>query len=418
MKNIYNFLPIFIVLNGAFLNAQIGINTNTAKSTLDVREVRTNNINDVTTPDGIIIPTLTKKELAAKENTVYSNQNIGVKVYVNEISGTIEGPSIDQVININEKGFYYFSERLIWERLTNDVSNDAWVNNPAQSRIELGTNSLGNTRIANSNVVITDNGFLGINIENPLKRIDINASTPNNPTDYIKLSNLKEISTTDVTSTLVIANNGYVYKNDVENLNGQIMRIPIVGFRKGGVNQNQRQGSLRLSFDNGTVSPACVTICNKNFINNIKGVTSNELLVNQSLQAGTGTNIRTTERVTLPKGTYKIQIRLVGHYISAFIPAPDPPVANQVYNAGTSILKLAIGNNEFSLTNYQDSTYGDDALTSILYTEFIVLEDDDPEKRTLDFLFDPVERDFKITASTAVNENTVNKSLVLIERIR
>ncbi|HEY4539473.1 MAG TPA: hypothetical protein VIG94_05655 [Faecalibacter sp.] len=418
MKNSCNFLPLCLLLAGTIVKAQVGINTDNPKSTMEIRELRTNAVNEIITSDGIIIPTLSKKELALKENSVYSSLNIGVKVYVNDISGVINGPSIGQVININEKGFYYFSERLIWEKLVSDSTEDAWINNPNENRIELGTNSLGNERMSNSNVIITDNGFLGINSINPTKRLDINAATANNSTDYIKISNLKEIPSTDIINTLIIDNNGNIYKNDVENLNGQIMRIPIIGFRKGGDNANERQGSLRLSFDDGPISPACVNICNKNFINNIKGVTNNELLSNQILTNGTGTNIRITERIILPKGTFKIQVRLVGHYNTPFTPAPTPQPSGTAYNAGTSILKLAIGNNEFSLTNYHESTYGNDALTSILYTEFIVLEEDDPEKRTLDFLFDPVVRDFTIIPSSTVNGNTVNKSLVLIERIR
>ncbi|QTV05648.1 hypothetical protein [Faecalibacter bovis] len=418
MKNIYNYLLIIIILIGVKVNAQIGINTENPKSTLDIRA----NSNNLST-DGFLIPALSKKELAAKENTVYTNQNIGIKVYINDISGPISGPSLQQVINVIEKGFYYFSERLIWEKFVSDFTDDAWVNNPNANRLDLATDSFGNDKNENSNVSITDNGFLGININNPEKRIDINAATFDNNTDYIKFTNLKEVQETEITSTLVIDVDGNIYKNDVENLNGQIMRVPIKGFTVGTVD-NPTQGSLRLDFGNTSISPACIqnniNICNTNFINTIKGVSEDQLKEEVTLTAGTGTNARITERIILPKGTFKIQVRLVGHYTTAFTPSPIESETNVAYTPGTAILKLAIGNNELSLANYSESTYGSDALTSILYTEFIVLEDDDPEKRTLDLLFNPTPRNrpFTIIPDKIIDGKKVGKSFLLIERIR
>lgn len=416
MKKFDKYLLFIPLLFNLKLNAQIGIQTNNPKTTLDIKESRINGINDPSLPDGLMIPTLSKKDLAAKATSVYTQQHVGTKIFVNDISGTISGPSINRVRGVLEKGFYYLNNNLIWELLTNDSSNDSWVNNPNASRVELATNSFGNARINNSSVVVTDDGNLGINNNSPLKRIDINASTIGNTTDNIKILNLKEFPASTNTSTLVMDNNGYIYKNEVENLNGQIMRIPIVGFTPGGVNNELRQGSIRLSFDNTITSPACTTNCNPNFINTIKGINNTHLLVNQLLIAGTGTNIRTTERIVLPKGTFKVQVRLVGYYSDAFTPTPINTINS--YNPGTTIVKLSIGNNEFSLTNYFESTYGTSALTSIVYTEFISLVDDAPARRTLDLLMDPITRNFTIVPDETVNGKKIVKSMLLIEKIR
>ncbi|MBS7333152.1 MAG: hypothetical protein KIG88_06115, partial [Weeksellaceae bacterium] len=227
-------------------------------------------------------------------------------------------------------------------------------------------------------------------------------------------------------STLVIDQFGNIYKNDVENLNGQIMRIPISGFTVS-TNTNATQGSLRLDFDKSTISPACIQngikICDLNFINTIKGVTANELISNETLTANTGTVPRITDRIKLPKGVYKIQIRLNGNY------------DNIVETNGNTIVKLAVGNREFSVHNYYDNIVGPNE-TSIIFTDYINLNQDD----FVDFLMDNWNnKKFVITPnvnqgtipnpnynpSLPISDNNVLnynskiiKSMVLIERIR
>ena len=62
--------------------------------------------------------------------------------------------------------------------------------------------------------------------------------------------------------------------------------------------------------------------------------------------------------------------------------------------------------------------YGNTALTSIAYTEYIALEDDNPSNRTLDLLMYPAGRDFTIIPDETINDKKVIKSMLLIERIR
>lgn len=143
-------------------NAQVGIGTTTPNASLDVVKSTTN---PTTTKDGIIPPNVSKLELASKVANTYSTLQTGAIVYVATINEVTTEPSVAQVANITTVGYYYF-DGTVWQKMSatagGDSTNDAWVNNPASTRVELGTTSTGIARTLGSEVVVTDAGRLGI----------------------------------------------------------------------------------------------------------------------------------------------------------------------------------------------------------------------------------------------------------------
>lgn len=80
--------------------AQIGINTETPKATLDVTAKK-----EVLTIDGLLPPRLTRAELTEKGNTLYGKDQDGIIIYINDISG---GDNQSQRAFIESKGLYIF----------------------------------------------------------------------------------------------------------------------------------------------------------------------------------------------------------------------------------------------------------------------------------------------------------------------
>ncbi len=101
IKNL--FLTFITLLLSCNLFAQVGINTNDPKATLDVSS--SNNINDA--PAGIISPRVTLDYLITNDN-LYTVDQTGVIVYVYEVEDASSKNSISSTIHINKDGYYYF----------------------------------------------------------------------------------------------------------------------------------------------------------------------------------------------------------------------------------------------------------------------------------------------------------------------
>ncbi len=101
IKNL--FLTFITLLLSSSLFAQVGINTNDPKATLDVSS--SNNINDA--PAGIISPRVTLDYLITNDN-LYTVDQTGVIVYVYEVEEASSKNSISSTINIKKDGYYYF----------------------------------------------------------------------------------------------------------------------------------------------------------------------------------------------------------------------------------------------------------------------------------------------------------------------
>lgn len=88
-----------LLLSGATY-AQIGINTDSPKATLDITAKK-----ETLSIEGLIPPRLTLEELTAKENNLYGPDQEGAIIYILNING---GNSQGQRENINSKGLYIF----------------------------------------------------------------------------------------------------------------------------------------------------------------------------------------------------------------------------------------------------------------------------------------------------------------------
>ncbi|WP_294302081.1 hypothetical protein [uncultured Chryseobacterium sp.] len=98
MKEIISTLSLFLILH---MSGQVGINTNTPKSTLDISKSAT------ATPDGLLTVRMTGTELAAKDNLYGADQNATV-VYVTAVPGT----STSKTSNITTPGFYFYNSSI------------------------------------------------------------------------------------------------------------------------------------------------------------------------------------------------------------------------------------------------------------------------------------------------------------------
>lgn len=104
-------ISIFILgSSSSMFSAQMGVNTITPKATLDV--VGKAGATDL---DGFIVPRLTRAQLTAKGEGLYSTDQIGATIYITDISG---GASTGQRINITAVGSYYF-DGSFWQPTQN-----------------------------------------------------------------------------------------------------------------------------------------------------------------------------------------------------------------------------------------------------------------------------------------------------------
>lgn len=107
------FAPLMAV---SFMNAQVGINSPTPKSTLDV--VGKLGATDI---DGLQAPRLTRSQLSAKGNSLYGTNQVGTLIYISDISG---GDTLSQRVNISSVGYYFF-DGAIWQKVTTGTASSA-----------------------------------------------------------------------------------------------------------------------------------------------------------------------------------------------------------------------------------------------------------------------------------------------------
>lgn len=108
-------LSIAAIMVSTFLFSQVGINTPSPKTTLDVSAVRANGgtITDNSQLIGLQTPSLTRAELTAS-TAAYGIDQKAALVFINEISG---GDTLGQRIHIDSVGYYYFdSDNNVWQK--------------------------------------------------------------------------------------------------------------------------------------------------------------------------------------------------------------------------------------------------------------------------------------------------------------
>lgn len=112
MKTLLIFLVPIIATS--LVNAQVGVNTDDPKSTLDV-------VGKLGTTDlvGLQAPRITRAQLTTKGNALYGTNQTGALIYISDISG---GDALSQRINISAVGYYYF-DGSIWQKVTTGTAS-------------------------------------------------------------------------------------------------------------------------------------------------------------------------------------------------------------------------------------------------------------------------------------------------------
>lgn len=191
-----NFL--FFIFFIVSVDAQIGIGTDIPNATLDIsKNTNTDIIIRNQAKDGLLLPKLTKLELANKLSTTYTNNQIGVIVYVTEVDNVTNGQSINQVSLIDRPGFYYLGDDLKWK---------LWalpeIILPEEENIYTKDSDLTSDRIVNignKKLQFSGNNNEGFVIGNVMRTITINTNNKNigigttSPTTKLDISGIENI---------------------------------------------------------------------------------------------------------------------------------------------------------------------------------------------------------------------------------
>ncbi|WP_131401756.1 hypothetical protein [Chryseobacterium sp. JM1] len=177
MKKLH--LNMALLFVGSTLFSQVGINTSSPEATLDVRGK--NHLGAVTSKDGVLVPRVNDLSASGSVN--------GQLVYLIADNGTFT------------KGFHYWNGN-VWTGFGNaiagDTTNDAWINDVANTRVKLNSQSDGSTaRPAGTEMVILDTGSVGIGTSNPNRKLHVAGAlltTPNTTNDGATGSNSEPVT--------------------------------------------------------------------------------------------------------------------------------------------------------------------------------------------------------------------------------
>ncbi|WP_126652487.1 hypothetical protein [Chryseobacterium aureum] len=163
-----------VLLTSICTYSQVGINNNDPKATLDVAAKTT----DGSKPEGLIAPRLAGDQIRLG-NASYTSAQTGAIIYATSPDSNPAG----KTINIVAPGYYYFDGN-VWQKViagnSADATDDAWLNDKTNTMVKLGTQSDGITaRAAGTDVVIKDNGNMGIGTVTPASNAVLELSSSN-----------------------------------------------------------------------------------------------------------------------------------------------------------------------------------------------------------------------------------------------
>lgn len=145
MKKLFTTLGTTVLIS-SYVSGQVGINTTSPESSLDVRAKNHSGSTPgaVTSTDGVLVP----------------------RVNSLSVNGSVNGQLVYLVANAGgfSQGFHYWNGTT-WTAL--DSTNDAWTNDSAGTIIKLGAKSDGSARSNNTDFVATDSGKIGIGTNDP-----------------------------------------------------------------------------------------------------------------------------------------------------------------------------------------------------------------------------------------------------------
>ena len=224
VKTMKNKLSLIAIIFLSCTYGQVGINTSSPNTTLDVDAPRNiaGIITDNTQTIGLQAPRVTRLEIS--NNTAnYNSKQTGALIYITDISA---GNTNGQRINMTSKGYYYF-DGSVWQKLTN-ISNlytTDWTLS-GNRKVSLGTNNLDFLSSATTGTSHFTVGGTTFNIDAVNNRIGLNNSVPTEVLDVngnIRVRNLpKALNIDDYPRTVVAKSTGELAYTDVSNSAKQI----------------------------------------------------------------------------------------------------------------------------------------------------------------------------------------------------
>ena len=141
-----------LLLTGGITYAQVGINTEDPKATLDVMPTNTG----ATTAEGFIAPRLTRTQIISKD-TQYALPQTGTIVYVTDLSGS----TTTKTAKITQIGYYYFDGTL-WQPFSSSAvaSSNPWykVGTALPSTLNTDDSYLTAKTVIGGNTIASING--------------------------------------------------------------------------------------------------------------------------------------------------------------------------------------------------------------------------------------------------------------------
>lgn len=261
----------------------------------------------------------------------------------------------------------------------------------SDDKIAVETNNLQRITVDHANV--------GINNTSPAKILDVDAGN-----NFLRVTNLASTSSASnvlsypimqdpATSDVGFLDNSLVY------IGGQTMRLVVTETSNiWGSSYNYNELPVRLKYNPQSGTPTVNGF--ENYFNDISG---SAILYNQNLPAGNGTVARTTDQIQLPKGIYRITMRLTSKFAG--------------HDKNNSIdLKLSVNNGEYSFAN--GANYGDgNEYKTGYFCETVILS----ANSTVDFIY--VKQTGPNNANSVSNlfvngSDNVMRSIIMIERLR
>ena len=137
-----------------------------------------------------------------------------------KFEGLVADTNAANVVVVGTDGVLKTVAKNTFATSTADTTNDAWVNNPVNTRVELGTLSDGTTaRTAGTEVVMTDTGRVGIKTAIPNASLEVKKSTttPTTSVDGVIPPNITKKELSDKLSGTYTANqkSALVYVSDI-----------------------------------------------------------------------------------------------------------------------------------------------------------------------------------------------------------
>ncbi|WP_330745891.1 tail fiber domain-containing protein [Chryseobacterium sp. CP-77] len=166
-------IVVVTVISTIQLKAQVGINTTSPQSTLDI--IAKNSTGTSTNIDGLLIPRVDR--LRAQSMT---SAPVSTMIYVQNVNN---GAQAGTAINIDSIGYYYF-DGTVWAKLNSNSNINIYNSNGALSgnrivsqqnyRLTFDTNQINGFSVAGNNFSVDGaNNRLGFGTSSPIGKIDI-----------------------------------------------------------------------------------------------------------------------------------------------------------------------------------------------------------------------------------------------------